>query len=60
MDNHKQFVAFDIDGTIWPHDIEGMWLNQLVEDNIAPIKILKKTRDSLKNTWKEDLRKKNI
>lgn len=26
------FTAFDIDGTIWPLDIENMWLHQLVDD----------------------------
>ena len=42
------FTAFDIDGTIWPLDIENMWLQQLAADGKAPDRIIEGNQQFLK------------
>jgi len=44
----KGFTAFDIDGTIWPFDIENMWLNQLVDNGIMNRNIAEKNQNFLR------------
>lgn len=41
------FIAFDIDGTIWPFDIENMWLKQLVDEGIIDHSIAQKNQQFL-------------
>ncbi len=47
MTNKQACTAFDIDGTIWPLDIENMWLRQLVEDGFLPQNIIKENQKFL-------------
>jgi HAD superfamily hydrolase (TIGR01490 family) len=43
----QSFTAFDIDGTIWPFDIENAWLKQLVDDGILDQGVAERNRQFL-------------
>jgi HAD superfamily hydrolase (TIGR01490 family) len=44
----RTFTAFDIDGTIWPFDIENMWLKQLVDDGVMHHSVAEKNQKFLR------------
>jgi len=46
--NVQQFIAFDIDGTVWPFDIENMWLNKLVSDGVLHAEVIEENQKFLR------------